>query len=79
MKSAASLSPGKTRKDIEDAWTSDGGLQSRTRSRYRFRNCDRIKIDVELKVAPSAPKYGWSDEDTITDVPKPYLENPAFD
>ena len=79
MKSVAELTAGKTRKDVEHGWREDGGLQSRTRSLYRFSRCEKIKIDVEFEVAPKTPAYGWSADDKVKTVSKPYLELPAFD
>jgi hypothetical protein len=79
MKSVADLRSGKTRKDVERDWREDGGLQSRTFSRYIFGTCTKIKIDVHFELAPSTPKYGWSQEDKIVSASKPYLELPAHD
>lgn len=79
MKSVAELTPGKAREDVERDWRGDGGLQSRTQSRYRFGTCQKIKVDVQFEVEPSTPKYGWSQEDIIKSISKPYLELPAFD
>jgi hypothetical protein len=79
MKSVAELTAGKTRRGVERSWREDGGLQSRARSRYIFRNCSKIKIDVEFELAPSTPKFGSSPEDKVKTVSKPYLELPAYD
>src|SRR5579859_283202 len=48
LKAADQLRPGMTRKDVEVAFKSDGGLETGRWGRYVFRRCPTIKIDVQF-------------------------------
>jgi hypothetical protein len=74
LKAAADLKVGDTRADVERSFELEGGLQSRTKSRYVFKKCSYIKIDVEFTGKGDSSPAGFPSTDIIVQVSKPYLE-----
>lgn len=71
---------GMTRADVEKLFMSDGGISTRYRQTYVFRECPYIKIDVEF--APTEAEGGAlpvRPTDRITVISKPYLARPTAD
>jgi len=71
---------GMTRADVETLFISDGGISTRYRQTYVFRDCPYIKIDVEFAPSEEAgPPAQPSSRDRITVVSRPYLAQPRAD
>jgi len=68
------ISPGKTRAELLEVFTTEGGISTRLWRRYVYRQCPYIKVDVEFKAIDDGryEKPG----DIITKISKPYLEWP---
>jgi hypothetical protein len=79
----ADLKVGDTRAKLERNFEPDGGIsgwnETSEHSRYLFKKCYCIKIDVELALQNRSTPEKSSPEDTITSVSKPYLECPIAD
>ena len=74
------LQVGMTRADVERLFVSDGGISTRYRQTYVFRECPHIKIDVEF--SPTEAEGGAlpvRPTDRITVISKPYLAPPTTD
>jgi hypothetical protein len=72
---------GTKRSEIEEQFVIDGGLFSRERTRYSFRLCPLIKVDIAFDADPkdSAGFATGSPNDTVSAVSKPYIEYPVTD
>jgi len=76
------LRPGMPRSALTTLLMEDGGLQSFRQTRYDFRRCRYIKIDVKFKPATKAnnePIREERDDDVIVEISKPYLQYPFYD
>jgi len=79
IKSVNELKAGDTRTDVERSFEYDGGIQFRKTSRYSFKKCLYIKIDVEFSPNGDDSAMGFSSSDIVVQVSKPYLESPFTD
>ena len=71
---------GMTRSDVEKLFVSDGGMSTRYRKTFVFRDCPYIKIDVEFTSNDENGKpIKEEPADRITLVSKPYLAQPTAD
>jgi hypothetical protein len=70
---------GMTRREVEKYFTQDGGLQTREETRYLYRRCDYIKVDIEFKPSASVDRVVYSPDDIVIQVSRPYLDNPNAD
>jgi hypothetical protein len=69
-----------TRRDLEEMFVSDGGMSTRDRQTYVFRDCPYIKVDVEFSPANgSNTPAGPNPQDVIKMVSRPYLAQPRAD
>jgi hypothetical protein len=75
LRETSKLEPGITRDKVEVTFVLDGGMQFGRTSRYSFRKCPSIKVDVEF----SGSRADSSPTDRIVKVSRPYLELPAYD
>ena len=76
------IQPGMTRGEIEQSYPTDGGLQSVSPVRFVHPTCPYLKIDVEFnfKRDPNDQNRAIKGEnDTVTKVSKPYVEQPYHD
>ena len=80
LKEIGELKPGDSRAQSERSFELDGGLQVSADSRYAFKKCQYIKVDVEFSkqsisngTAPILPT------DKIVKISRLYLENPVYD
>jgi len=78
LKAVDKLKVGETRADVEQSFVPDGGKQIRTITRYTFKRCDYIKIDVKFSIQGVANPWAFSSADVIVHISKPYLEPPDF-
>lgn len=81
MGQIAAIKPGMYRKDLATLFRADGGLtffgQS---SRFVYKECPLIKINVEFKRPAEKAPPKWDDpDDVIESISKPYLEYPFAD
>jgi hypothetical protein len=74
--------PGMPRRALTALFAEDGGLQFFGETRYDYRGCSAIKINVKFKPvskASSGPMQDERDDDIIVEISNPYLEYPAYD
>ena len=77
---AGNLKEGSIRSEVERDFTLDGGIQFRGTSRYMFKKCHFIKIEVTFSKDERAGTWiDGSPEDRVVTVSKPYLEYPVMD
>jgi hypothetical protein len=79
LEETSKLKPGITRDKVEVSFVLDGGMQGGRTSRYSFRRCPSIKVDVEFADRGAGSPADSSPTDRIVKVSRPYLELPAYD
>lgn len=79
LRSVQTLTPGTARSQLEKDFELDGGMQFAAHSRYVFKACNDIKIDVELSGTGIDDRADFLPTDTIVKVSEPYLELPSTD
>ncbi len=79
LQETAKLKPEMTRDKVEVNFVLDGGMQFERTSRYLFRKCSFIKVDVEFAERGAGSPKEFSATDRVVKVSRPYLEYPAFD
>jgi hypothetical protein len=79
LQETGKLKPGITRDKVEASFILDGGLNFVMTSRYSFRKCRSIKLDVEFSDRAGGSPKDFSSTDRVVKVSRPYLEYPAFD
>jgi len=79
LQETGKLKPGITRDRVEVGFVLDGGLQFGRTSRYSFRKCPSIKVDVEFSEREAGSTTDLTAADRIIKVSRPYLELPAYD
>ena len=79
LRSIESLKAGGPRSQLERDFQLDGGMQFAAKSRYVFKACHYIKIDVKLSGKGIEDRADFLPTDTITEVSRPYLEFPTKD
>ncbi|MDP2898370.1 MAG: hypothetical protein Q8Q12_17670 [bacterium] len=80
LKEIQTIKVGMTRKQLLEAFTTEGGLSSRTWRTYVYRRCPYIKVDVEFKsVGNERDQLGQRPEDVIAKISRPYLQWPIMD
>ena len=79
LQETGKLKPGTTRDKVEVSFVLDGGLNFVMTSRYSFRKCRSIKVDVEFSDREGGSPKDFSATDRVVKVSRPYLEYPAFD
>ena len=78
LKEIGELKPGDSRAQLERSFELDGGLNSRTNTRYVFKKCQYIKVEVEFPTTGNGTA-AFSPTDKIVKVSRLYLENPVYD
>jgi hypothetical protein len=81
IKTVNELRDGGIRADVERNFNLDGGLNFRERTRYIFKKCHYIKIDVEFSNNGKRDNSAidFPSTDIIVRVSKPYLESQIMD
>jgi len=80
LRSILTIKPGVTRKDLLRVFTVEGGVFSRTRRKYVYKECPYIKVDVEFTLVGSEDKtVSEMPEDIVTSISRPYLEDGITD
>jgi hypothetical protein len=78
LKAVQNLSPGSPRAKVELDFRPDGGLQPfQGPTRYVFKKCPLVKVDIEFTHFDGEQDGLPSDQ--IINVSRPYLEYPAYD
>jgi hypothetical protein len=73
--SILTIKPGATRKDLLRVFKEEGGISSRTRRKYVYKECPYIKVDVEFApVGNEDKRIAEMPEDKVTAISRPYLE-----
>ena len=79
LKNLQSLKIGMTRKDIESHnFVEAGGMVFRDHTRYDYKSCEYIHLEVDFSLDPSVDK-DMSPKDVITGFSKLTLDYPAKD
>jgi hypothetical protein len=79
MKAFDELKAGDTRAKLEQEFESDGGITGPKQSRYKFKKCPYIKIDVEFSRKGESDWMDYLPTDTVVHISKPYLQYPIYD
>jgi hypothetical protein len=78
LQASGNIKMGMSRKEVEDYWLRDGGVQFREETRYMYPNCRYVRVDVKFDlVAPNEVKD--SPGDRVKEVSKPYVAYPTMD
>jgi hypothetical protein len=70
---------GTTRREVEKRFKEDGGATTREQTRYIFKKCAYIQIEIYFKLAAPRNSLNFSPNDIVIKVSKPYLAYPAAD
>jgi hypothetical protein len=73
------IKQGDSRSKVEHDFQEDGGLNQRERTRYSFKRCRFIKIDVDFAFPKNSDLGNFAPTDKILHVSRPYLEYPIQD
>lgn len=73
------VAPGVSREEVEKYFKNDGGLQFPPHTRYTYRQCDYIKLEVDFDPAPSPGKDFTSPDDKVKNVSKLFIDYPLKD
>jgi hypothetical protein len=83
IKAVDAIKVGDTRAKLEHNFEEDGGIswrnESSEHSRYLYKKCNLIKVDVEFALRKGSTPGKPSPDDTVTSISKPYLEYPYSD
>ena len=74
MRQIAAIHPGMHRKDLDEIFTTEGGLSSRTEQRYVSKECPLIKVDIHFKPTAAQAGYHGDPDDIIESISQPYLQ-----
>ena len=80
IRSIATVTPGMTRSDLLQVFTTEGGLSNRRHQTFVYRRCPYIKVDVDF--LPAANELDWiteMPEDKIVKMSQPYLQWSVMD
>lgn len=72
------LKAGMTRRDAEQYFALDGGMNFRGQTRYAYKKCEFIKVEITFENEPSV-QNDFSPKDKITNLSKLSLEFPSYD
>ena len=72
------LKAGMTRRDAERYFALDGGMNFRGQTRYVYKKCDLVKVEITFEEDPSV-QNDFSQKDKITNLSKLFLECPSKD
>jgi hypothetical protein len=78
LKDMEHIDVGVTREVVEKYFKPDGGMQFPSNTRYIYRKCDYIKVDIDYR-ANGSGESDFSPDDTVIKISKLYLGYPAMD
>ena len=73
------IKPGITRKQVEDDFKEEGGGQFREQTRYTYKGCRYIKVNIDFASVGDPKQLIFSPDDKVTGVSKLYIEYPIKD
>jgi hypothetical protein len=79
LKAFDELKVGDTRAELEQDFEPDGGITGPKESRYKYKKCPYIKVDVEFSRKGDSDWIEYLSTDTVVHVSKPYLQYPIYD
>jgi len=79
LRAYGKLNLGMLRKDVEQAFKDDGGPQFREHSRYVYRECEYIKMELDFSTGANGIQNADATRDTITRKSKLFLDYPVKD
>jgi hypothetical protein len=75
LKQMQTIKVGMSREELLEVFKEEGGISTRTRRRYVYRECPYIKMDVEFEaIEAKEDKTTEYRSDKIVKISKPYLE-----
>lgn len=78
LEDSTRLKAGMTRRDAERYFALDGGMNFRGQTRYVYKKCDFVKVEITFEEDPSV-QNDFSQKDKITNLSKLFLEFPSKD
>jgi hypothetical protein len=78
LEDLGSLKAGMTRHDAEQYFALDGGMNFRAQTRYVYKKCEFIQVEVTFEEDPDV-RNDFSQKDKITKLSKLFLEFPSKD
>lgn len=79
LQAVSQIHTGMSRAEVEKGSVVDGGLITRDKTRYSFRDCQSIKVEITFDRDKQAPGIFGAPKDTVNAVDRPYLEYPIAD
>jgi|ERR1700735_31075 len=79
LRASGNIKIGMTRREIEEHWRIDGGVQFRDETRYTYPKCGFIRVDVSFTLAAPADQVEDSPDDVVSEVSKTYLAYPTME
>lgn len=79
LEAVSRIHAGMSRAEVEKAFVVDGGLIIRDKTRYSFRNCHSIKVEITFDRNRLVPGVLGSPNDTVKSIDQPYLQYPIAD
>jgi len=79
MQETARIRVGMKRREVEEHFEKDGGVQFREETRYMYPKCHDIRMDVDFEAAPHSDPQKFSPDDIVTKLSTPYLAVPNKD
>jgi hypothetical protein len=79
LEAVSHIHAGMSRAEVEKVFVVDGGLILRDKTRYSFRDCHWIKVEITFDRDKQAPGVIGAPKDTVKAVDRPYLEYPYAD
>lgn len=73
------IKPGMTRQEVEKLFEEDGGATTRGQTRYLYKPCMYIQIEITFKLATPRNSLDPSPNDTVIKASEPYLAYPTMD
>ncbi len=78
LEDLAHLKAGMTRRDAEQYFALDGGMNFRGQTRYVYKKCEFIQVEINFEADPEV-RNDFSQKDRITNLSKLSLAFPARD
>lgn len=80
MDSIETIKPGMTREDLSMVFTTEGGLSSRLRRTYVYKQCPYVKVTVEFEAGANPDDHLTEmPEDRIVKISMPFLQYSVTD
>jgi hypothetical protein len=79
LEAVSRIHAGMSRAEVEKVFTVDGGIIIRDKTRYSFRDCHSIKVEITFDRDKLTPGVIGAPKDTVKAVDRPYIEYPIAD